>query len=177
MNKFDTAMKEVFDTLLPKAKHLAAGSDRGLKACMISLLQPLAKEYIDPGVKAAKVDRRTKKWNIQLRILEAGSGPDSYHLIAESDVEVVKGHAGAVKRFLEMVTDAHGKSIKGVSELQPALLLMRFTSLRPTISRAGGMATLNTKYVLDNRIYSCILRVSRANIPLDIEPPESQSAE
>ncbi len=178
MNKFDIAMKEVFDTLLPKAKHLAAGSDRSLKACMISLLQPLAKEYIIPGSILAKTDRRTKKWNIQLVIAESASGSaDGFEVIAESDIELVDGHAGAVTRFLEMVKDTHGKSIRDISELDPELLLKRFTSLRPTISRAGGRAVLNTKYVLDGKVYSCILRVGRGNIPLDIEPPESQSAE
>lgn len=158
--------------LLPKAEALAKLQDRTTKACLASLLQPYIKGFLQPDFPKERKDARTRKWNIKLKYINSIDGTN-YDVVAECAAQLVCGYAEVVEAIRETTREVHEEEgdtfiLDEAVDFSPDDLRDRFNSLRPAISRGGGRAKMYTQYVVDSVPFTCILFVSREEIPLDI---------
>ncbi len=168
MTAFDDAIDLVVGEILPKAREMSKKDERAVVACLMTLIRPHITACIDPDLKDARLDNRTRKWNVRLTF--AVTDGDFTELISESEPEAVQGFDEVIEMLLEYVKQTHensGVDIRDLPSLSITNLKKRLGGMRPAISKGGGYAHTMIRYMVNEHYYVCKLEISRENIPLD----------
>lgn len=175
MSKFDEAIDFIVGELMPRAEAMSKEKDRGVVPCLVTILRPYLAAYVTPAAKAAKLDNRTRKWNVRLTFA-ATDGAFS-EIISKSEVEIVQGFDEVIEMVLDYTAQTHehnGVDIRELPSMSMTNLKKRFGGMRPAISKGGGYAHTLLNYVVNEHYYVCKVEISRENIPLDNEVSMTQ---
>lgn len=164
----ERAVEALCEVLRPQAELIASTEGRTLSSCLVSLIRPLVKSYLDPDAPCATlrlVDNRTKPWKASMQFWDISEGDERGELLAETDPEIYTGLGGITEAIWEYVNQVHeedGVTHNDISAMRDTLMAKRMAGIRPAISRGDGKATLKIYYATDpSRKYLCAVDIAR----------------